>query len=687
MKKSILAFFIFLVTLLGVLGFSSCNDNSSVKYIYTNSQGEVQRLEKERSAPKTEAEVSAVHSPMPKAESRDIEAPSVKSASGKYCKTCGSLNAEGAKFCFSCSGTEFSQSAVKYCVSCEHTNPINAKFCDSCGGKEFAFTGDELRGKISAKRAKEEAERIARYYVIDNGTLKTLKDKNIRAADIPKNVTAIAKNVFADCKMLESVIIPEGVTSIGYEAFARCEKLTEIVIPSSVKTIEARAFAVCKSLTKATLPEGLTELDSTFCDSAALSEVNIPSTVKRINRAFENCHSLKRIKLPAGLEHIGKSAFENCTSLEECNLPEGLKSIGYRAFFASSKLKEMRLPNSLTELGEYSFERTSIQNVTVPKGIKVIPTKCFGDCPNLESVRILGAETIKGQAFAGNARLKSLELSDTLKCIENLAFLGCSALSDVRFVPNSSRELKIDINAFKDCNKLSDSSKAQIMKNVNAGGRVPFAVSGTKVTGLKPEYAFLTDITIPSDITEIGINAFKDCANIVSVVIEEGVKTIGINAFRHCDNLKSIRIPASVTSISSSAFDECPRLESIVIDSKNTKYAMIDKCLVEDYTSTRYSVLLRAFRGFKIPSTVAAIASNAFLNTEAEKVVIPRLVNTLWAHAFGGCNKLSSVSFECTEGWVDTGKKLFGKISSKTLANPFQAAELLKVQENAWERK
>ena len=41
MKKSILAFFIFLVTLLGVLGFSSCNDNSSVKYIYTNSQGEV----------------------------------------------------------------------------------------------------------------------------------------------------------------------------------------------------------------------------------------------------------------------------------------------------------------------------------------------------------------------------------------------------------------------------------------------------------------------------------------------------------------------------------------------------------------------------------------------------------------------------------------------------------------------
>ena len=187
---------------------------------------EAERRGKEPSVPKTDGEVSAVRAPMTKAESRDNEAPAVKSASGKYCKTCGALNTEGAKFCFSCSGTEFSQSAEKYCASCEHTNPINAKFCDSCGGKDFAFTREELREKISARCAKEEPDRIARYYVIDNGILKTLKDKNIKSADIPKNVTAIAKNVFADCRMLESVIIPEGVTSIGYEAFARCDKLT-----------------------------------------------------------------------------------------------------------------------------------------------------------------------------------------------------------------------------------------------------------------------------------------------------------------------------------------------------------------------------------------------------------------------------------------------------------------------------
>ena len=347
----------------------------------------------------------------------------------------------------------------------------------------------------------------------------------------------------------------------------------------------------------------------------------------------------------------------------------------------------MKFPVSLTELGEYSFVRTSIQNVTIPKGIKIIPTKCFGDCPNLENVRVLGAETIKGQAFAGSARLKSLELSDMLKSMENLAFLGCSALSDVRFVPTSAKNLKIDVNAFKDCNKLSDKSKAQIQKSFNVDGKTPFTVSGTKVTGLKPEYAFLTDVTIPSDITAIEINAFKGCDNIVNVVIEAGVKDIGINAFMNCKNLKSIRIPASVTSISSSAFYDCPSLESIVIDSKNTKYAMIDKCLVENYTSTSFSVLLFALRGFKIPGTVATIASNAFIDTGAQEIIIPRLVNTLGAHAFGGCNKLSSVVFEDPEGWVDTGKKLFGKISSKTLANRYEAAKLLKMQENRWERK
>ncbi len=64
-------------------------------------------------------------------------------------------------------------------------------------------------------------------------------------------------------------------------------------------------------------------------------------------------------------------------------------------------------------------------------------------------------------------------------------------------------------------------------------------------------------------VTEIGICAFRDCANLTSVILPDSVTTIGVGAFGNCTNLTSIIIPDSVTSIGAMAFADCASLREL----------------------------------------------------------------------------------------------------------------------------
>ena len=64
----------------------------------------------------------------------------------------------------------------------------------------------------------------------------------------------------------------------------------------------------------------------------------------------------------------------------------------------------------------------------------------------------------------------------------------------------------------------------------------------------------LTSVTIPKSVTSIGEGAFEDCACLTSVVIPESVRSVGKHAFRRCYNLTSVTITNSLTSIGDDAF-------------------------------------------------------------------------------------------------------------------------------------
>jgi hypothetical protein len=143
-----------------------------------------------------------------------------------------------------------------------------------------------------------------------------------------------------------------------------------------------------------------------------------------------------------------------------------------------------------------------------------------------------------------------------------------------------------------------------IVKYTGPGGDVtiPSTVNGLPVTSIWG-YAFqncssLTNITIPSSVTDIGFDAFRACTNLLvitvdalndtycsvdgvlfdksqillilypaakvgSYTISNGVAYIAGAAFSYCSRLTSVTIPNSVTSIGTYAFADCPSLTGV----------------------------------------------------------------------------------------------------------------------------
>ena len=68
-----------------------------------------------------------------------------------------------------------------------------------------------------------------------------------------------------------------------------------------------------------------------------------------------------------------------------------------------------------------------------------------------------------------------------------------------------------------------------------------------------------------SNVTSIGVSAFRGCTSLTGIEIPNSVTSIGDGAFYHCTSLTSIVIPNSVTSIGNYAFSNCSRLTSVYI--------------------------------------------------------------------------------------------------------------------------
>ena len=280
-----------------------------------------------------------------------------------------------------------------------------------------------------------------------------------------------SKGMFGNCTNLQEVKLAQAHINIPSSCFAGCSNLKNINL-ELCDTIGESAFAGCSSLTPFLNLQSIKSIGSkAFEGCTSLQEVSLPSTLESIC-GFNECTNLTKINLE-NCKTIVYNAFSNCTSLQEIDL-KNCQQIQGEAFFGCSSLTKIDLPNCESLIGNYIFRNCeNLQSVSLGKNITSIPSSCFLNCVNLRNINLENCTEIKGDAFNNCPSLENINL-ENCKTIGQAAFCGCSSLKnidlknvttlgrsafyDCTYLSNikfSEKITNIEVDAFKDCNSLN----------------------------------------------------------------------------------------------------------------------------------------------------------------------------------------------------------------------------------------
>ena len=261
--------------------------------------------------------------------------------------------------------------------------------------------------------------------------------------------------------------------------------------------------------------------------------------------------------------------------------------------------------------------------VIFPDTVEVISDRAFSKCVELTGILTIPASvtSIGGFAFSDNSsdnackKLTGLvfEEDSQLKTIGRDAFFWCTGLTGTVTIP--ANVTSIGVSAFDGCRGLNSLEFA--------GGMQPMTIGETAFdycTGLTGT------LTIPKNVTSIGEKAFATCRNLTGLEFESGGTqplTIGDYAFTYCTELAGeLKIPARVTSIGTGAFSNAP---------------------YTSYACTKLTSLV-----FEKDSQLETIGEGAFFNCNglSNELIIPASVTLIDDCAFYQCVDLPSLKFE-----------------------------------------
>lgn len=194
---------------------------------------------------------------------------------------------------------------------------------------------------------------------------------------------------------IKSVKLPSTLREISNKAF-RGTPITEITIPASVKIIQGSAFYECKKLTKVVF-----ESDE----------------MEELHGCFQNCTSLKSIKLPRKVGLMSYEMFSGCTSLTDVTLPENMTEIYPKMFEGCINLKNVDIPSSVVKVGNGAFTNSGITSLDL-SNVREFEDFCFDNCKALKTVKL-------------NSALKDNFLMETYQ-----VFIGCPLL-EVKYINNN----------------------------------------------------------------------------------------------------------------------------------------------------------------------------------------------------------------------------------------------------------
>jgi len=390
-------------------------------------------------------------------------------------------------------------------------------------------------------------------------------------------------------------VIPNTIEGIGQVAY------TPIKF-----TVEFNGDKVCP--TGPTSPETCFTFDSLtgtitdydYLNGSCPSDVVVPSTIGGVavttiaNNAFQNSN-LTCVSFPSSVTSIGVAAFAN-NSLSTLNVPKTITSVGYSAFnnnqftngvvwnapistvgdswdaiFVGSYVDSITFGTNVTKIPDNLLRNSTLgfTSYTVPSHITNIGYNAFRNT-GLTSVDLNNVVTIGGMAFENN-QLASITFPSSVTTIGNGAF-ATNKLTSLTIPPTVTGVAYSAFNNNQFTNGVVWNAPISTVGDgwdaIFVGSYVDLITFGTNVTKipdnlLRNSTLGFTSYTVPSHITNIGYNAFRN-TGLTSVTLNN-VEIIGGNAFES-DKIETLYIPSGVTTIGDGAFNNNTTLISATID-------------------------------------------------------------------------------------------------------------------------
>lgn len=308
--------------------------------------------------------------------------------------------------------------------------------------------------------------------------------------------------------------------------------------------------------------------------------------------------------------------------------------------------------SSLTSLS-YSFRDCSglTSMPSIPSNVTEIGDYTFNNCMNMNNggtIEILeGVQRIGNQAFHSVfTNSKNLKLPSTLNYVGGDAFLNKANLQNLYIN---------DLSSFCKINFYNSNS----------------AVFNESSTKLYVNNSQVTDLTIPSDITELKTYTFFSAATITSVTIPLTVTSIRGNGTFQYSGLRNVTVPSSVESWNGNfTFAFCPNLTDATLNNKSQ---------IGSYAFSNCTRLT----GVTFGDNITAINNNAFRGcTRLTGVTFGDNMKSIANNAFSGCTKLASMTFNSPTPPTITSNSLQGIPSTCKFYVPCSAVNTYRTASN-----
>ena len=241
------------------------------------------------------------------------------------------------------------------------TNKEQTKLLACPGAKAREYNSDGSTTYITTFTVPEQITEIGNLAFSDNKTLTRVT--------FHSGITRIGMGAFSGASALTGVNIPNPDCELGNSCFEQCTSITSVRLPQGMKRLGRHVFFFCSSLTGITLPEGMEEIGTMCFSSCALTTVNLPSTMVKLDtcslqdnpftsidlknvkwvgyQCFSMCDNLTTLTCNGQVERIDGLAFARCNGITNPWLPEGLKTMEMNVFFRSPNFASLTIPSTV----------------------------------------------------------------------------------------------------------------------------------------------------------------------------------------------------------------------------------------------------------------------------------------------------------------------------------------------------